>query len=203
MPLLLLLLWLAALIVSLYFADTVMTHIVDVPALYASIACFANLAGVSGAVPLPWLENALSALSHMTVVAFFLPVFLFVLLPWFGKPERADEIDENIAAAFGIAENVYYQSPFVFSCAPINGSRVGALDYAFYSRFKTVADWENPAIGEKLCAALDCASVEAFRYGEKGVFRKRPDRRVVMLTVIPDDNAQDGNIPADPLFKRD
>lgn len=95
--------------------------------------------------------NAAAAFhAHMIAIPALVPVLVYVLrvsfallaallftgfLYLFGTPRKAREIENDLAAAFGIARSspLYYRCPFLVACKPIKGTMT--IQYIFWSRW--------------------------------------------------------------------
>lgn len=129
------------------------------------------------------------------MVSIFFLLLLIGLLSWLGKPRRAKEIEDDVAAALIKANKDYYKRPFLISSTPINGGY--AMEYAFYSRWISLDRWKNPEIESDILSALNCHRVEEYKNGGWN----GNNRRIIVLCAASGANPKEREAPEDPLFK--
>lgn len=148
-----------------------------------------------------WIPNMttirllLSALTY--AVRILIPTVLLLLLTgllWLlGTPRKAQEIENDVAAALGIDRTspLYYRRPFLISCTPIKGTT--AAEYVFWSRWIDIDQWNKLETRKAVLWALNAHSNESFTHGKK--------KYTVSIRVGSGAKPEERETPQDPLFK--
>jgi hypothetical protein len=179
-------LWVLVLIAIIFLAHSYGFHsIVNIPSLYTSIVWVCEKIAktqVPDYISTSSLQTAFATLTYVFVVLFFIPVTCSGVCPWLGKPPRANKIDRDIAAAFGIknakAKN-YFERPFIISYHSIMGSEV--IEYAFWSGWIPVEEFNKPEVKAKILHALKSHTQEDFKSGGKD----GNDHNIIIIRVSP------------------
>jgi len=137
----------------------------------------------------------LSALTYATRI--LIPTVLLLLLAgllWLlGAPHKAQEIENDVAAALGIARTspLYYRRPFLISRMPIK--KTTAVEYVFWSRWIDLDQWNKPESRKAVLWALNAHSDENFTHGKK--------KYTVSILAGSGSKPEERKTPQDPLFK--
>lgn len=93
-------------------------------------------------------------------------VLLFIIILYLiGTPHKAREIENDLAAAFGIEKtSQFYRCPILMACKPVKGST--AKEYVFWSRWLDVGEWNRPERKRAILWALHAHSNEDFVVGK-------------------------------------
>ena len=123
-----------------------------------------------------------------TVFLLLLAGFLWLL----GAPAHAREIENDLAAAFGIAKTtaLNYRRPFLISSKPLKGSTV--TEYVFWSRWIDLDQWNKPERRNAVLWALNAHSGEEFSNGKK--------KYTVVIRAGSGAEPERRETPHDPLF---
>lgn len=137
----------------------------------------------------------LSTLTY--AVRILIPAVLLMLLAgllWLlGAPRKAQEIENDVAAALGIARTslLYYRRPFLISRTPIKGTT--AAEYVFWSRWIDLDQWNKPETRKAVLWALNAHSDESFTHGKK--------KYTVSIRTGSGAKPKEREVVQDPLFK--
>lgn len=122
-------------------------------------------------------------------------IFLLLLtgLLWLlGTPPRAREIENDVAAAFGITKTsaLYYRRPILISSKPIKGSDV--TEYVFWSRWIDLDQWNKLERKKAVLWTLNAHSDEDFINGTK--------KYTVVIRAGSGAEPKERETPHDPFF---
>lgn len=126
--------------------------------------------------------------SSLLIVLLLFAGFLYLL----GIPRRAREIENDLAAAFGITKSspLFYRCPFLVSTKPIKGT--AAREYVFWSRWLALEKWNRPDTRKTILWALHAHSTEDFAAGKH--------KYTVTILAAPGVVPEEREAPQDPLF---
>lgn len=104
------------------------------------------------------------------IVTLLVAALLFVgVLYLIGRPRKAREIENDLAAVFGVAKtqnSLFYRCPFLVSCQPVSKG-TAAKEFVFWSRWQGLDRWNKPEIRQAVLWALNVHSEEDFTPGSK------------------------------------
>jgi hypothetical protein len=123
----------------------------------------------------------------LTILLLLVAGFLWLL----GSPPKSREIDNDVAAAFGITRALFHRRPFLISKKPVKGSSV--KEYVFWSRWIDLDQWNKPENKKAILWALNAHSDDNFTHGKQ--------KYTVVIRVGSGSEPQEREIPQDPLFK--
>jgi hypothetical protein len=123
----------------------------------------------------------------LTIHLLLMAGFLWLL----GSPPKSREIDNDVAAAFGITSALYYRWPFLISKKSVKGSSV--TEYVFWSRWIDLDQWNKPENRKAILWALNAHSDDNFTHGKQ--------KYTVIICVGSGAEPQERETPQDPLFK--
>lgn len=151
-----------------------------VPTIFA-----AKLISISAFVPVFICALRISIL--LVAVLFFVIVLYLI-----GTPHKAREIENDLAATFGIAKTspLFYRCPFLVACEPVKGTALKV--FVFWSKWLDVEKWNQPKTKQTILWALDVHSDEDFAVG-KG-------RYTVTIRAASGAVPEERETPQDPLF---
>lgn len=141
---------------------------------------------------IPLLLSALTYAGRIlipTVILLLLAALLWLL----GAPHKAQEIENDVAAALGIARTspLSYRRPFLISRMPIKGTT--AAEYVFWSRWIDLDQWNKLETRKAVLWALNAHSDDNFTYGKK--------KYTVSIRAGSGSKPEERETPQDPLFK--
>ena len=147
-----------------------------------SMEAFRNIAEVE--------VNELPDLHLHTIVNFMLAgiwcillviTFLFGLLPLMGTPKDARDRELEIAGCLKLKESEWHKRPFIISIREIAGTNI--TEYVIFTRWLSSKWWQDPNIEADILTALDGVRIEDYRYGYKGIIKRRLTKHIVILPV--------------------
>ena len=129
------------------------------------------------------------------IVTLLVAALLFVgVLYLIGRPRKAREIENDLAAVFGVAKtqnSLFYRCPFLVSCQPVSKG-TAAKEFVFWSRWQDLARWNKPEIRQAVLWALNVHSEEDFTPGDKPY--------TVKIRAVSGAIPEEREGPQDPLF---
>lgn len=167
------------------------------------LALLALIAAVVGA----W-NTAPSLAASFISVPVLVPIFIYAarilflllfalifvsVLYLLGRPRKAQEIEHDLAAVFGVAKtqnSLFYRCPFLVACRPVKGT--AAKEFIFWSRWQNTERWNRPEIKQAVLWVLNAHSEEDFTPGSKPY--------TVKIRAVSGAIPEERETPQDPLF---
>lgn len=125
-------------------------------------------------------------------VFFILIITLLTLafLYLYGKPRKAREIENDLAAIFKIPNGCFYRCPFLTARKPVKGTK--AIQYTLWSRWVPLDCWNRPEAKSAILWVLNAHSNGEFTAGKQ--------KYTVTILAAPGITPEEREAPQDPLF---